>query len=462
MSKHRTRRTGIAIQLAALNLAFAVVLSACGGGDSEEVTPPAPAPAPSVPAPAPAPTSAPPAAGHVAPAVNFDAMLRNPGRVEAALNWGAALPPPMYAVAGEGTGVALPNIDAFWRAPSPDSRTPLRDPMVVQRDGTVIYLDQVAQQLVRVKANGEVSTQPSPGRRNGEAAKGFWSPTAFTADAQGNAYVADGWYVDSTVCSLICGVSGYPLQAGIWPGVWRVSPSGQTTRLAGIVTGDGMVDGDRDTAQFSAITQMLASADGHVYVLDKARKELGQGRHEWQGFALRRIDGDGRVVTLRALDLKGRGTLFKRTDGSVGLLMIRTSGVATSTLEYDIATGQERAVDPGQYVSIRYGVSQTGWRNSIDQAGNSWLMASFVMYPPATGLQDNLRILSVNRYGADGVMRPGSMVLQWGCGGTDTGAETFGGSTCGFKQLGVTDDQQLVALLNNTIVRIDLPALPPP
>ena len=59
-------------------------------------------------------------------------------------------------------------------------------------DGTLVYLDRLAVQIVHVSKNGEVRLQPSAGRAGGGAAQGFWSPTAFAVDNDAK-FVATLW-----------------------------------------------------------------------------------------------------------------------------------------------------------------------------------------------------------------------------------------------------------------------------
>ena len=438
-----------------LALAFASVLGACGGGDGE---PEVPAPAPS---PAPAPTPVVERQVPVYRANGVPVPLLDTQRTDGALTQGLPLPAPMTFIASSSS---LPNLaledSRLLHATMPPGRA-------LAPDGTLVYLDRLAMQIVRVSKTGEVRLQPSLGRADGAAAQGFWSPTAFAVDRQGNAYVADGWYAPCTVSPCSGGAPNLMGQ-GAWPGVWKISPSGEATRLAGIVSGDaltGMVDGDPARAQFSAITQLVAADDGSLYAVDQQRVLVTDNanpnlrRYAWDGTAVRRIAPNGEVTTVRPLQANGT-TLFRRDDGRV--VMLGDKQVL------DAATGQVTGDNPRQFFEIRSGQmgSQHGqdplaWRNSRDRAGHTWLMGSFAMFPTAPGMTQ-LNLLSVTRHDAEGAVLPGSLLLHWACTLVEHGISGYAAERdCPFRQLGVADDQHLYGLIQGDLVRIDVQALLP-
>jgi len=446
----RAIRAGLALTLFA-------ILAACGGGDGE---PEVPAPTPN---PAPAPTPAPVVERQVPVArINgVPAALLDAQRTDGSLTQGLPLLAPMTFIAPSSS---LPNLaledSQLLNAAMPPGRA-------LTPDGTLVYLDRLAMQIVRVSKTGEVRLQPSLGRPDGAAAQGFWSPTAFAVDRQGNAYVADGWYVRCTLSTCSGGAPNLMGQ-GAWPGVWKISPAGEATRLAGIVSGDalaGMVDGDPARAQFSAITQLVAADDGSLYAVDQQRVLVTDNadpnlrRYAWRGTAVRRIAPNGDVTTVRPLQANGT-TLFRRDDGRV---VMRGDNQVM-----DAATGQVTGDNPRQFAEIysgqmgsQHGQDPLAWRNSRDRAGHTWLMSSFAMFPTAPGMTQ-LNLLSVTRHDADGAVLPGSLLLHWACTLVDHGLSGYVAERdCPFRQLGVADDQHLYGLIQGDLVRIDVQALLP-
>ena len=403
-----------------LALAFASVLGACGGGDGEpEVPPPAPSPAPA-PTPAPAPSPAPaPLEPRLEPQWSSTLALTNKPQVSGVMTNGAPLTAPLERVA---PASSLPD----WR----DERA--RRSMVLAPDASLISLDAEAMRVVRVMPDGEIRVQASAARPDGGAAQGFWRPTAFTTDAHGNAYVADGWYEESLNCAFLScsGASHNPTGPGAWAGVWKVTPTGEQTRLTGVVAGDaypdGPVDGDKNSARFGAISSMRVHADGNLYVVDHQRELYPRARPPrdefmWKAYVIRRIAPDGAVTTITADQLPEP------------LIVTQSGRLAVN--------------DPYR------------WRNSVDAAGNTWVMSQFTMYRPATGLQDPLHLFAVTRHGADGVMLPGSLLFHWGC-SAEVESPDYKPSTCTVTQLGLAQGK-LYGLVNGDLVRVDVQALLP-
>ncbi len=351
-------------------------------------------------------------------------MNSNLPRIDGLLINGAPLTAPLERVAFASN---LPN---WWDDTKARSKAYA---MALAPDASLIYLDVQAMQVVRVMPDGEVRAQPSAARPNGGAAQGFWRPTAFTTDAQGNAYVADGWYEQSPTCAFdrCWGASGNPTGPGAWAGVWKVTPTGVQTRLTGVVAGDaypdGPVDGDMDTVRFGAISSMKAHADGNVYVVDHQRERYaGVGpqpapeAYWWRAFTIRRIAPDGRVTTIAADQLPDSLTLT-----------------------------------PAGGVLIEKDRFQ--WRQSVDAAGNTWVMSATMVGSGTPGKP--LHLFAVTRHGADGVMRPGWLLNHWGC-ADETGYPDYKPSTCNLQQLGLAQGK-LYGLVNGDLVRVDVQALLP-
>ncbi len=436
-------------RLAVLGLACAMALVACGGGDSDSPEPVPPAPAP---APAPAPTPNPPAPQPppladqpVAPRFDVNAVLRDAHRVDGSLI-GAPLRDvaPVYRVTGD-----LPNINMVWRVPPPSGENEWQDvhPMRLQGDGTVIYLDRVAQQVVRVTPHGEVRLQPSPRRNANGVAQGFWRASAFTTDSAGNAYVADGWYQPVNICGVgPCGPTGSPLGNQAWAGIWRVDAQGAITRVTGVVAGDAqtdgaMVDGPRDVAQFSAIVQMEVDEQGRIVVLDSPRIKRGSSFAWSQQLALRRVAPDGSVSTLRALN----GSAWLRRDGKNQLkLMVRQGEYQGDFHLQDIDTGAESSVHESTRAAW-LDPNRAHWQRNIDAQGNTWRWDTFRLYPTPEGLD----LFAVTRYGPDSFYRPGSVLLHMA-------------AKPDLHLLGVSDAQQLVGLIDGQLMRVDLAGVPKP
>ena len=443
-------------RLAMLGLACAMGLAACGGGDSDSPAPVPPAPAPA-PAPAPNPPPAPPPAPQpppladqpVAPRFDVNAVLRDTHRVDGSLI-GVPLRDvaPVYRVAGD-----LPNIDMVWRfygVNGGDRDWQDSPPIRLQGDGSVVYLDRVGMQVVRVTLDGQVRRQASPGRDAQGAAQGFWRPTAFATDALGHAFVADGWYQLAEVCFPIgpCGPSVNPLADGARAGIWRVDAQGSITRVTGVVAGDAqtdgaMVDGPRDVAQFSAIVQMELDEQGRIVVLDSQRVKRSNGT-SWppQQMVLRRVAQDGSVSTLRALN----GRAWLRRDGNKQLkLLVQTSNDYPLVHSVqDIDSGAEASVH-GSTRAAWLDPNQAHWQRNIDAEGNTWRWDTFRMYPTYEGLD----LFAVTRYGPDSFYRPGSVLLHMA-------------AQPDLRLLGVSDAQQLVGLINGQLMRVDLAGVPKP
>ena len=436
------------LRLWVLGLAFASALSACGGGDDGPAPePPAPAPAPT-PAPAPVVPRKPPQArlGEV-PEVLLDTH-----RVDGSMNDGAPLPAPLSLIAPRSS---MPNL--AQNGLTADGINRMEPGRALLADGSFVYLDRLAMQIVRVSPTGEVRTQPSPGRPNGGAAQGFWNPTAFAVDKAGNAYVADGWYPEFDSCFGQCQCAraySSPMGERAWAGVWRVTPAGEVTRVSGVMSGDvlpgGMQDGDKDSARFSAITQMMPAADGGLYVIDEERvvaapspsPELVQ--YVWKGKVLRHIAPDGAVRTV--LPAHNALVLFRRSNGGVGYQL--------GYVGYDAVTGVEIPGETREAAILD---------ESVDQAGNLWRMGSFLMHPAATGLPRSLRLFVVSRFGVEGEYLPGSLLLHWGCSEqlpSDPRPPTPIVDTCQSTQLGVAQNQ-LYGLINAGLVRVDVQSLLP-
>ena len=344
-------------------------------------------------------------------------VLVNSPRVDGTMTNGQPLTPPLERVA---VASSMPNRD----------RTSSSYGMTLLSDASVVYFDWEGQQVVRVLPDGQVLQQRSPGRPGGGAAQGFWNPTAYTVDAQGNAYVADGWFVDPSYCLPgACFGKHNPMGPGAWGGVWKITPSGEQTRLTGVVAGDafpnGPVDGDKDTARFDAITSMVASRDGNLYVADRQRVDRSVPlfnppleQYIWKEAVLRRIEPDGRVTTVRADEL------------------------------------------PDDLRGGKYSIGRAGTfrlRNSVDADGNTWVMSAFTMYTRATEPPDPLHLFAVTRHGADGAMLPGSLLYHWGC-QMDVNQPSL--STCLLGQLGLAQGK-LYGVVNGDLIRVDLQALLP-
>lgn len=139
--------------------------------------------------------------------------------------------------------------------------------LAIDRHGALYVADSGNHAIRRVSPQGEVTTlsgDGTPGLRDGPAVFARWrAPMGVAVDPLGRVYVADTWNDRIRV----------------------IEPDGRVRTLAG--SARGFADGSGAQARFDTPTALALAADGSVWVADT-------GNH-----ALRRIDADGRVATLR-------------------------------------------------------------------------------------------------------------------------------------------------------------------
>lgn len=216
----------------------------------------------------------------------------------------------------------------------------LNDPSSIALDshGNIFVTETSSFTIRRIDSSGNVKTiagkagEPGDADGNGVVAR-FDSPDGVVIDDAGNLYVGDRGFtcvrkisVDGIVSTLdarkpIAGVSGdvpaieylkkhkyghygQPIQdaAGnsyempMFSGaIYRTTPDGKRTILAGRDKEFGAVDGVGDAARFSQILSMQPGKDGTLYVADTMNS------------LVRKITADGRVTTIAGA-IEGPGT----------------------------------------------------------------------------------------------------------------------------------------------------------
>jgi len=108
----------------------------------------------------------------------------------------------------------------------------------------------------------------------------FRNPLSITSAVDGTVIVADGFCFHG--CDVYAGQPDYVyFLPGKGPGIWRVSPEGQISQLAGVSNGGAMIDGTGTEAVFMDPYTIAMDKSGVLYVQDEP--------------ALRQVTQDGKV-----------------------------------------------------------------------------------------------------------------------------------------------------------------------
>ena len=139
--------------------------------------------------------------------------------------------------------------------------------IAIGSDGTLYVADYYNRAIRKIAPNGFVSTLVRPPSDSEIANKShpanrFGQPARLALDRQGNLIVSE------------------------YAALWKVSPTGSVSLLAGAPSGQGTVDGPVETARLVAPAAIAVDASDHVYV----------AQNHWQ--VLRRIEPDGAVSTV--------------------------------------------------------------------------------------------------------------------------------------------------------------------
>lgn len=184
----------------------------------------------------------------------------------------------------------------------------------------------------------------------------FGSPAAIAVDQQGNVFVADG-------------EAGSPAHGHA---IWKVSPTGVATLLAGSPGISGAVDGSGNAARFNDPSGIAVDRLGNVYV------------SEFQNHTLRKISPDGRVTTLAGLAgvsgsadgigatarfnaplgvaLDDAGNLFVADANSPTIRKVTPAGLVTTF-----------AGGPGSYGPGQAGAFKRPFGIAVDRTGNVYV-----------------------------------------------------------------------------------------
>jgi sugar lactone lactonase YvrE len=141
--------------------------------------------------------------------------------------------------------------------------------IIADPSGNIYVGDTFNNSIRKINSDGQVSTfagMEAEGFRNGDAGNAqFRYPIAIVFDKQGNLFVAD----EGNFC------------------IRKITTDGIVSTFSGSGTG-GTADGDRATAQFNSMNDMVIDGQGNLYVADDNR--------------IRKVTTDGNVSTIAGSD----------------------------------------------------------------------------------------------------------------------------------------------------------------